>query len=680
MKTTNYRFNAFFNFGIFLLFISSFIFFQGQYFGHVFNDDDPMIEQPTLESFMNSRNNNNNNNSIGTVTINDFDNFDIGIDNWEQNATINPANPMWMFFGVNGGSGQNARTTTNGGVNWNLINPAYHSSICCDPWSTYTGNGVLIYGSGVTGQYIYRSTDNGTTWSLPVLSVSGNDRNHVSAEYTGTGPYANYVYAGITPGNFGRSTDAGLTWTTTFSPSNTQPGCYIAVGPNDTVNGGCVIFVTNTGTTAARTYNFYRSTNGGSNFTLMSSQNFVGYVGSLNTAGRFVINGARTAPHPKIAMDNSNGPYRGRLYLVYATNELPGNGNRPDVFLRYSTDQGATWSAQNRINDNANPTLSDQWFPEIYCERETGKLYIHWYDDRNSPATFGTDIYATYTTDGGSTFAPNQRITNKTFIYPNPPCAANTNCYRGDYTSIAGNDLTAFSVWGDHRNGNAQNMGAFFPDFAMRVTPGNDTIHGNNDSSFLYVTIPAVKLWDKTSKFSASVAPAPTAGIISMTFLNKVTDTVLDSLTSFPDSLRLRIKTTGGVPMGNYIITVKGNGNIGIPVHLRGINVFVSNPVGIVSNEIPAEFKLLQNYPNPFNPTTNLEFGIPESGFVTLKVYDVIGNEVATLVNEKKNAGNYTVKWNAGDYPSGVYFYILKADSQTGTLNYSATKKMLLIK
>ena len=415
----------------------------------------------------------------------------------------------------------------------------------------------LIYASGVNGQYIYRSTNNGITWSSPVLSVAGNDRNHVSAEYTGTGPYANYVYAGITPGNFGRSTDAGLTWTTTFSPSNSLPGCYIAVGPFGDVNGGAVVYVTNTGTTDARTYNFYRSTNGGANFTLMSSQNFVGIVGSRNSVGRHVINGARTNPHPKIAMDNSDGPNRGRLYLVYATNDPPGNGNRPDVWLRYSDDQGATWSAQAIVNDNADPQQSDQWFPEIYCERETGKLYIHWYDDRNSPSTFGTDIYATYTSDGGASFAPNQRLTNQTFTFPNPPCRPNTNCYRGDYTSIAANPNTAYSVWGDHRNGNAQNMGAFFPDFAMRVTPSSDTLNGQSDSANIIASIPGVKLWDKTVKFSATVNPVPVSGAISVSFLDRNSNDLLDSLTTFPDSLIAKIATSGGVPSGSYTVAIK---------------------------------------------------------------------------------------------------------------------------
>jgi S-formylglutathione hydrolase FrmB len=88
----------------------------------------------------------------------------------------------------------------------------------------------------------------------------------------------------------------------------------------------------------------------------------------------------------------------------------------------------------------------------------------------------------------------------------------------------------------------------------------------------------------------------------------------------------------------------------------------------------PAEFVLYQNHPNPFNPSTTLSFVIGHSSFATLKVYDILGKEVATLVNETKPAGSYEVTWNAANLPSGVYFYKLKAG------NYTATKKLLLLK
>jgi hypothetical protein len=153
-----------------------------------------------------------------------------------------------------------------------------------------------------------------------------------------------------------------------------------------------------------------------------------------------------------IAYDNSNGPYRGRLYCVYASNDPPGNGNKPDIILRYSTDHGSSWSPRIKVNDDPNSTTVDNWFPAIWCELTTGKLYIKWYDDRENPANYTTGVWATYTTDGGVTFAPNQRISNATFSYPCPACPPDDNCYRGDYDGMTANPVAGFAVWYDARN------------------------------------------------------------------------------------------------------------------------------------------------------------------------------------------------------------------------------------
>ena len=83
---------------------------------------------------------------------------------------------------------------------------------------------------------------------------------------------------------------------------------------------------------------------------------------------------------------------------------------------------------------------------------------------------------------------------------------------------------------------------------------------------------------------------------------------------------------------------------------------------------------LSQNYPNPFNPVTNMEFGISNLGFVSLKVYDVLGNEVKTLVNENKQAGRYTIEFDGSGLPSGIYFYKLTVKG------FSDIKKMTLLK
>jgi hypothetical protein len=102
----------------------------------------------------------------------------------------------------------------------------------------------------------------------------------------------------------------------------------------------------------------------------------------------------------------------------------------------------------------------------------------------------------------------------------------------------------------------------------------------------------------------------------------------------------------------------------------------------IEEGRIPEQFRLEQNYPNPFNPHTTIKFSIPEMSRVILKVYDIIGNEVATLVNETKSPGSYEVSFNASRFASGVYFYSLRAiNPSTGSGQvFVQTKKMILMK
>ena len=92
------------------------------------------------------------------------------------------------------------------------------------------------------------------------------------------------------------------------------------------------------------------------------------------------------------------------------------------------------------------------------------------------------------------------------------------------------------------------------------------------------------------------------------------------------------------------------------------------------SENVPGTYTLFQNYPNPFNPCTKINWQMAARNQVTLKVYDVLGNEIATIVNEEKEAGYHSINFNASELPSGVYFYQLKAGS------FIETKKMLLLR
>ena len=110
-------------------------------------------------------------------------------------------------------------------------------------------------------------------------------------------------------------------------------------------------------------------------------------------------------------------------------------------------------------------------------------------------------------------------------------------------------------------------------------------------------------------------------------------------------------------------------------IQTDGVTWSISGAVGVEDEgQIPTQYSLSQNYPNPFNPSTTIHFSVPSSEFVTLKVFDVLGNEVATLINEEKPAGVYEVNFSALQFTSGVYFYTLNAGS------FVETKKMILMK
>lgn len=96
--------------------------------------------------------------------------------------------------------------------------------------------------------------------------------------------------------------------------------------------------------------------------------------------------------------------------------------------------------------------------------------------------------------------------------------------------------------------------------------------------------------------------------------------------------------------------------------------------IEIINTQTPNEYKLTQNYPNPFNPTTNIEYSIPTSGIVTITVHNILGQEVANLVNEFQQAGTYRITWNGSNLSSGIYFYRIQTEQ------YIESRKMLLLK
>jgi hypothetical protein len=501
------------------------------------------------------------------MTVGNWDNFNLGIDFAENNMSAHPGNPTWYFTAYN----TNVAHHTEDGVNWAINNPNFGANMWGDPVSAYDSLGNLFYenmygSSTVQGCKVVKSTNNGQTWETAVTSISGNDKNWIAADQT-SGPYANYVYTTMTNnsvGAFARSTDHGATFSLTFSPSTQSlPGMMVCVGPEGNIQGGAVYVVTNSGSGNASTYTFYKSTDGGATFTNMSSQNFAGYVGTYVNQRNSVEN-MRTRPYPFITADNSYGPNRGKLYLVYASNDPPGNGNKPDIWLRVSSDGGDTWSAAKRVNDDPGSTANHQWHPATWCDKETGRLYIQWMDTRDTPTHDSAYIYATYTDDAGTTFATNQRISNQKMKIDCSACGGGgTPRYQGDYNGVISNDRTSMLGWTDFRTNKFMSVTAYFPDFAMAIDHSTDTLYTPFDQTSFTVSVPEVKLYTDTVNLSAEINPVPTSGTVDFSFPSGTT------ITTYPNDLPVDVTLTGSVPLGTYQLIFTAEGPNGTPVHKR---------------------------------------------------------------------------------------------------------------
>ncbi|MCB0804451.1 MAG: hypothetical protein KDC05_01560 [Bacteroidales bacterium] len=610
------------------------------------------------------------------ITIDNYDNFYLGVDFAESHISENPLAPGQYFTAFNT---DGTHRTTNG-HDWNDATAvSWGTTIRGDVLTAYDAQGNLyyenMYGSGsILGCKLVRSANNGLTWSSAVTAIDGVDKNWLAADQT-DGPYSNNIYTVMTAsggGNFARSTNFGASWTNTETfATQSLPGMMVCVGPNGAIDGGSVYVVTNGGNTFASTYTFYESNDGGLNFSLRSAQNFSGYVGT-NSNGRHSVENMRTRPYPFIAADNSDGTYRGRLYVVYASNWPAGDGNKPDIWCRYSDNSGISWSSAVKVNDDLNTQNNHQWAPAIWCDVTSGRLYVQWMDTRDTPTSDSALIYASYSDNGGQSFVTNQQISNEKMLINCSTCGGGgTPRYQGDYNGIVSNEVTSMSVWADFRWGTFASFVSYFPDYAMSLSSSKSSDGVNT----IYAEVPDVKLYTDNVIFTATME-SPPSGSFSISYPSG------NTLSSFPGNIPIQI-TDNNVPSGNYTCTVKGEGPNGTPVHFREILVsvvaaappiadfiaddvapFIGNQVNFtdLSTNAPDSWSWTFNpatvtYLNGTNATSQnpeVSFDAPGNYTVTLVSTNIYGSDSETKLNYisatncsycTAGSGNATEEW-----------------------------------
>ncbi|HAP36871.1 MAG TPA: hypothetical protein DCQ28_13415 [Bacteroidetes bacterium] len=142
-----------------------------------------------------------------------------------------------------------------------------------------------------------------------------------------------------------------------------------------------------------------------------------------------------------------------------------------------------------------------------------------------------------------------------------------------------------------------------------------------------------------------------------------------------PENDGTPLKSLGIHEHWNNVSDKKYSKELGIGNGIDFIKLTKNTTTSVANNVVrPTDFRLEQNYPNPFNPTTKITYAIQSSANVSLTVYDLLGKQIATVVNKKQESGNYSVYFDASNVPSGVYYYELRAG------NFIETKKMIVLK
>jgi hypothetical protein len=491
--------------------------------------------------------------------VNGFSNFFLGTNYAEPYIATNPRDSLNTICSFIYGS-----YYTLDGVNWNSIGMLNSM----DPFLTFDSIGNAYYVPAPPWNYVNyavrKSTDKGITWQFTYQILNGyTDKPCICAVQSG-GMFSNFLYTAWQQYPMGlffsRSDDQGATWNYNMLNTPSNYYCpYLAVGPSANVPGGIIYYGYNTYNENDNTIIVFvrKSTDSGLSFfpQIKASPVFIHpYPIKNNTIG---VNACI-----QMSADNSYSPYRGNVYIVYT---VKGQGtDNCDVHFIKSTNYGNNWSAPIKLNNDN--TLNDQWMPAISVSNN-GRIYVVWYDSRFDPQNLQTLLYGTYSTNGGASFVNDFPVSTTPFN----PLQMVINGFMGHYISVSAIGNSAIAAWTDGRNKNYGSFVGYLPDFAMTVNPASKNIV-NNDSAIITVKIPSEKGgFNRRINFYSSVDTIPASGNINLSFVNGK-----NFITSIPDSVKIRLQTSGSVTPGLYRLRITGRSMDGVPVHQRFVILYVN--------------------------------------------------------------------------------------------------------